>query len=65
MWIWILVSSLEVQKAIETIGAIPDPFRDSITSNRSAVQSAIDAVSKIQMTLEQDILPLIQDSSFN
>ena len=55
----------EVQKAIDTIGAIPAPFRDSITSNRPAVQSAIDAVSKIQITLEQDILPLIQDSAFN
>ena len=55
----------EVQKAIDTIGAIPDPFRDSITSNRSAVQSAIDAVSKVQLTLEQDILPLVQESEFN
>ncbi len=55
----------EVQKAIDTIGAIPDPFRDSITSNRSAIQSAIDAVSKVQLTLEQDILPLVQESEFN
>ncbi len=55
----------EVQNAIDTIGAIPDPFRDSITSNRSAVQTAIDAVSKVQLTLEQDILPLIQVSAFN
>ena len=55
----------EVQNAIDTIGAIPDPFRDSITSNRSAVQAAIDAVSKVQLTLEQNILPLIQDSAFN
>ncbi len=55
----------EIQNAIDTIGAIPDPFRDSITSNRPAVQAAIDAVSKVQLTLEQDILPLIQDSEFN
>ncbi len=55
----------EVQKAIDTIGAIPDPFRDSITENRSAVQAAIDAVSKVQLTLEQDILPLVQESEFN
>jgi len=55
----------EVQKAIDTIGAIPDPFRDSITTNRAAVQSAIDAVSKVQLTLEQDILPLVQESEFN
>ncbi len=55
----------EVQKAIDAIGAIPDPFRDSITANRSAVQAAIDAVSKVQLTLEQDILPLVQASEFN
>ncbi|RKU20457.1 peptidase M75 [Candidatus Poribacteria bacterium] len=55
----------EVQKAIDTIGAIPDPFRDSITDNRPAVQAAIDAVSKVQLTLEQDILPLVTESEFN
>ena len=55
----------EVQAAIDAIGAIPDPFRDSITANRGAVQSAIDAVSKVQQTLEQDILPLVQSSTFN
>lgn len=55
----------EVQAAIDAIGAIPDPFRDSITSNRDAVQAAIDAVSKVQQTLEQDILPLVQSSEFN
>ena len=55
----------EVQAAIDAIGAIPDPFRDSITANRDAVQAAIDAVSKVQRTLEQDILPLVQSSAFN
>ena len=55
----------EVQAAIDAIGAIPDPFRDSITANRGAVQIAIDAVSKVQQTLEQDILPLVQSSNFN
>ena len=55
----------EVQAAITAIGAIPDPFRDSITANRGAVQNAIDAVSKVQQTLEQDILPLVQSSAFN
>ena len=54
----------EVMKAIDAIGAIPDPFRDSITGNRPAVQAAIDAVSQVQLTLEQDILPLVQDSEF-
>ena len=55
----------EIQAAIDAIGAIPDPFRDSITANRGAVQAAIDAVSKVQQTLEQDILPLVQSSEFN
>ena len=54
----------EVQAAIDAIGAIPDPFRDSITANRGAVQAAIDTVSKVQQTLEQDILPLVQSSEF-
>lgn len=55
----------EIQNAIDTIGAIPDPFRDSISKSRSSVQAAIDAVSKVQLTLEQDILPLVQSSEFN
>ena len=55
----------EVQTAIDTIGAIPDPFRDSITANRGAVQAAIDAVSTVQTTLENDILTLVLDSDFN
>ena len=55
----------EVQTAIDTIGAIPDPFRDSITAQRAAVQAAIDAVSTVQQTLENDILTLVLDSNFN
>ena len=55
----------EVQKAIDAIGEIPDPFRDSITANRTAVQAAIEAVSKVHLTLNQDILPLVQASEFN
>ena len=54
----------EVQTAIDTIGAIPDPFRDSITAQRDAVQAAIDAVSTVQGTLENDILKLVLDSNF-
>ena len=55
----------EVQAGITAIGAIPDPFRDSITANRGAVQAAIDAVSTVQQTLEADILTLVQASEFN
>ena len=55
----------EVQTAINTIGAIPDPFRDSISANRGAVQAAIDAVSTVQTTLENDILTLVLESDFN
>ena len=54
----------EVQTAIDTIGAIPDPFRDSITAQRGAVQAAIDAVSTVQQTLENDVLTLVLDSNF-
>lgn len=55
----------EVQAAIDAIGAIPNPFRDSITNDRPAVQSAIDAVGTVLMTLQQDILTLIGESEFN
>ena len=55
----------EVQTAIDTIGAIPDPFRDSITAQRAAVQAAIDAVSTVQGTLENNILKLVLDSNFD
>ena len=54
----------EVQTAINTVGAIPNPFRDSITANRDAVQAAIDAVSTVQQTLENDILTLVLESNF-
>ena len=54
----------EVQAAIDSIGAIPDPFRDSITAQRDAVQASIDAVSTVQQTLENDILTLVLDSNF-
>ncbi len=55
----------EVQSAIDTIGAIPDPFRDAIIGQRDAVQAAIDAVSTVQQTLENDILKLVLDSNFD
>ncbi len=55
----------EVQAAIDAIGAIPHPFRDAITAERGAIQAAIDAVSTVQQTLEQNILPLVQSSEFN
>ena len=55
----------EVQAGIDAIGAIPDPFRDSITANRGTVQAAIDAVRTVQQTLEADILTLVQSSEFN
>ncbi len=55
----------EIQTAIDTIGAIPKPFRESITTHRPDVQDAIDAVSTVHLTLQQDILPLIQRSEFN
>lgn len=55
----------EIQTAIDTIGSIPDPFRDSISSHRSSVQAAIDAVSTVQRTLENDILNLVLDGNFN
>ncbi len=54
----------EIQIAIEAIGVIPDPFRDSISASRSTVQAAIDVVSKVQRTLEQDILSLVLESDF-
>ena len=36
----------EVQAAIDAIGAIPDPFRDSITANRGRQHSTTDARTK-------------------
>ncbi len=55
----------EVQAAIDAIGAIPNPFRDAITTGRPSVQAAIDAVLKVQQTIRQDILPLVEKSEFN
>ncbi len=55
----------EVMSAIEAIGVIPNPFRDSITKNRPAVQNAIDAVETVHQTLKQNILTLVEESEFN
>lgn len=55
----------EVQAAIDAIGAIPNPFRDAITNDRSVVQAAIDAVGTVHITLQDDILSLINESEFN
>lgn len=55
----------EVQAAIDAIGAIPNPFRDAITTDRPAIQAAIDAVGTVHITLQQDILTLINENEFN
>ncbi len=55
----------EIMVAIDAIGAIPDPFRDSITENRPTVQNAIDAVETVHQTLKQNILTLVEESEFN
>ena len=55
----------EVKAAITAIGAIPYPFRDSITEDRPAVQTAIDAVGTVHTTLQKDIITLIGESKFN
>ena len=43
----------EIDASIAAIGAIPGDFRDAITANRAAVESAIDAVITLKTTLEE------------
>lgn len=42
-----------ITASISSIGAIPGDFRDAITSNRSAIESAIDAVLLLKTDLER------------
>ena len=54
-----------IDKAITSIGAIPYPFRDSITKNRAAVEQAIQSVGDLQTILVGDLSMLIADSEFD
>lgn len=51
----------EIDEAIAAIDAIPEPFRDAITSDegRPKVQTAIDKVKTVRDTLSEDLRPLV------
>ena len=51
----------EIDAAISAIGAIPGDFRDAITANRPAVESAVDVVITLKTTLEQMTARLEED----
>lgn len=52
---------VEIQAAIAAIGAIPEPFRDAITtpSSYDEIEAAQAAVRTLQNTLERDVQPLV------
>lgn len=53
----------EITAAIAAIGAIPQPFRDAVTtpSSYNAIEAAQAAVRKLHDTLQRDVRPLVQE----
>jgi predicted lipoprotein len=51
----------QIDEAISAIDAIPEPFRDAISDEqgRQKIQQATDALSKLQTTLNGEVLPLV------
>src|SRR5690606_15666562 len=49
----------QIEKAIAAIHAIPQPFTESIVSNASLVQEAIDEVKTLLSLLDDQLLPLV------
>lgn len=57
----------EIQGAIDAIGEIDQPFRDAITgtnAQQQEVQNAVDALVQLRQTLEQEVLPLLDETDF-
>ena len=49
----------EIETAITQIGQISYPFRDAIFTDAAQIETAQQAVARVQLTLEDDILPLV------
>ena len=49
----------EIQTAIDEIGRISNPFRDAIASDATQIEKAQRSIARVQLTLEEDILPLV------
>lgn len=49
----------QIQSAIDKIEAIPGTFGEAVFNNKTAVQSAQDAVRLLQQTLESEVKPLV------
>lgn len=51
----------EIQAAIDALGEIPEPFRDSVleSAQASKIQDAQSAIATAQATMQNDILPLV------
>lgn len=57
----------QIQFAIDQINEIDQPFRDSITgtpTQRQEIQNAIDAVLALRDMLQDDVLPLLDQTDF-
>lgn len=53
----------EIEAAIAALGEIPAPFRDAVLSEddevKAKVQAAIDAIAVVEVSLQEDVLPLL------
>lgn len=52
--------NVQIEAAIAAIDAIPQPFAEAITASPAEVQTAIDAVNTLLVTLSNQLLPLAQ-----
>jgi putative iron-regulated protein len=51
---------LKLSTAIESLGKVTVPFGQAISSQKTQVQNAIDAINALKATLEDDLLPFVQ-----
>lgn len=54
---------LKMSTAIESLGKISVPFGEAIVSQKTQVQNAIDAINALKTSLENDLLPFVQEHS--
>jgi len=51
---------LKMSTAVESLNKITVPFGEAISTQKTQVQNAIDAINALKTTLEEDLLPFVQ-----
>ncbi len=52
---------LKISSAIDALGKVTVPFGEAISSQKTQVQNAIDAINDLKTTLDESLLPFVQE----